>query len=80
MPPNSKGKYATTTRMKILHYKGKKYKLYTCCTMCANMMNELSKNNVKKFDREHKVKKTKKGDLKLANRVTKKYVQIAKQV
>ena len=38
------------------------------------------KNNVKKFDREHKVKKTKKGDLKLANRVTKKYVQIAKQI
>ena len=80
MPPNSKGEYAATTRMKILHYKGKKYKLYTCCTMCAKMMNELSKNNVKKFDREHKVRKTEKGDLKLANRVTKKYVQIAKRV
>ena len=80
MPPNSKGEYAATTRMKLLHYKKKKYKLYTCCSMCATMMNELAKNDVKRFDREHKVKKTERGHLKLANRHTKKYVQIAKRV
>jgi hypothetical protein len=83
MAPNSEGglvTYAATTRMKLLHYKKKKYKLYTCCSMCATMMNELSKNDVKRFDRLYKVKKTKNGDLKLANRHTKKYVQIAKRV
>ena len=34
-------------------------------------MNELSKNNVKKFNREHKVRKTERGDLKLATELLK---------
>lgn len=79
MAPNSKGEYAATTRMKVLHYKGEKYKLSTCCSMCATMMNELAKNDVKRFDRVYKAKKIRSGDLKLANKHTKKYVQIAKR-
>tara|TARA_B100000700_G_C14642047_1_gene667845 strand:- start:225 stop:662 length:438 start_codon:yes stop_codon:yes gene_type:complete len=78
MEPNNDGEYAATTSMKPLSYRGKKYELYTCCQMCADNMNKLSKDNPDKFDNYYKVKLTKEGHLKLANKHTKEYVQIAK--
>ena len=76
MPQNEKKQYAATTRMKPLYYRGKKYKLYTCCPMCADAMNKLSKTNVDKFDRVYRAK-IHKGKLMLANKHTRRYVQKA---
>ena len=80
MPPNEKGQYAATSGMKPLHYKGSTYKLFTCCPMCAIAMNKLAKSNPAKFEKEYKVKVTEKGHLKLANKHTGHYIQIAKKM
>jgi hypothetical protein len=78
MPPNSEGQYAATSGMKLLHYKGKKYELFTCCPMCAENMNKLAKTNVKKFDKVYKAKIDKNHNLKLSNKATGKFIQIAR--
>lgn len=80
MPPNEKGQYAATSGMKPLHYKGKKYKLFTCCPMCAENMNKLSKTNVKKFDKEYKTFLDENGNLRLSNKHTGEFVQIARLI
>lgn len=81
MTPDERGRYAATTkkaekRLNELRYRGRTYSLLTCCPMCAEQMNALSKRDPDAFDRLYKVKEEKNGDtLLLANRHTGKYVQ-----
>jgi len=76
MPPNHKGEYAATTKSHILDYLGNKYTLYTCCSMCAQQMNQLSRVNPKQFRKKYILKKTA-SKLYLKNQATGKLVQIA---
>lgn len=79
MNPDEKGRYQATNEKSILHYKGAKYELHTCCLMCSEAMNELSKKNISEFNKLHKPLKQENGLL-LANGYTGKYVQFAKLI
>ena len=78
--PIFNGKYASTNSGKILNYKNKKYRLYTCCKMCAEQMNQLSRSNPTKFSKMYISKRLKNGNLLLKNRHTKKPIQIARLI
>ena len=80
MPPNEKGKYIATNEQTILHYKGKQYILHTCCLMCSQAMNKLSKNNSYKFKKLYINKINKNGDLVLKNKHTGVVIQKTKLV
>ena len=75
------GKYAEIDKSKplTLKWKGKKYRFYTCCTMCSKRMLELAKTNPKKFEQTY-IYKIEKRDMYLKHRETQKLVQIAKEM
>jgi NCAIR mutase (PurE)-related protein len=79
MNTDEKGRYHATNEKSILHYKGAKYELHTCCLMCSEEMNKLAKTNIVKFNKLHKPIKHKNGLL-LANGHTGKYVQFVQAV
>ena len=80
MGPDVNGKYATTAIKHVLKYKGKKYRLMTCCQMCGDDMNNLSKKNPKAFAKIYIDHIDKKGNIHAKNRVTGKIVQILKLI
>ena len=78
MPRDEDGLYATTSSMKELKYRGKSYKLHTCCMICSQTMNELAKKDPDAFDKKYKVRINRAGSLELSNQHTGKLVQIAR--
>ena len=80
MEPDDKGRYRATNETSKLYYNDKQYILHTCCLMCSNAMNNLSKNNKSKFDKIYKPRVLEDGSLKLANSKTGIYVQKAKLI
>ena len=80
MKPDEKGRYRATNEKSVLHYKGNKYELHTCCLMCSQEMNKLAKEDIETFDKIHKPIILIDGSLKLANGVTGEYVQVSKAI
>lgn len=78
MPRDENGLYATTSSMKELKYRGKSYKLHTCCMICSQNMNALAKKDPDQFDKTYKVRINKAGSLELSNQHTGEFVQIAR--
>ena len=82
---DEKGRYAATTKAHTLEYRGHKYELWTCCKMCADEMQKLAKNDVKKFDKLYvdtffDLGKHYQNQLILKNKHTGKIVQISRQM
>jgi len=80
MQPDEKGRYRATNEKSILHYKGKKYELHTCCLMCSDAMRALSKQDPEKFASTYIVSFMKNGNMIAKNAHTKKPVQLLKLV
>ena len=76
MPVNNLGRYAATTKMHTLKYKGNKYNLWTCCSQCAKQMQDLANANPRLF-KEKYISKLTQTALHLKHRDTGKIVQIA---
>ncbi len=80
MSPDTNGRYASTGTKHVLTYEGKKYKLMTCCHMCGNVMNKLSKENSKKFAKLYIHHIDKFGNIHAKNKHTGKIVQILRLI
>lgn len=78
MQPDEKGRYRATNEKSILHYKGKKYELHTCCLMCSDAMSALSKQDPERFASTYIVSFMENGNMIAKNAHTKKPVQILK--
>ena len=75
MKPNNDNQYAATNEQTILKYKKKKYALFTCCLMCSNAMNKLSKSDPIKFKKVYISRFLKNGTMILKNKYSGKEVQ-----
>lgn len=80
MDVDKKGRYRATNEKSILHYKGKRYALHTCCLMCAEAMNKTAKSNPDKFKKNYISRFDKKGNLIAKNKHTGKEIQILKLI
>ena len=80
MPPDNNGRYASTATKHSLKYKGKQYKLMTCCQMCGDAMNSLARENPKKFLKLFIHHIDSQGNIHAKNRHTGKVVQILRLV
>ena len=80
MIPDNEGRYAATGIKHILKYKGNNYKLMTCCQMCGDVMNKISKENPKKFAKLYIKYIDKNGNIHAKNRHTNEVVQILKKI
>ena len=86
LAPDEKGRYRATSKKpndkhNTLVYRKRKYSLRTCCTWCADSMNQHAKSNPDDFDRKYKVKSLNEGELLiLANKHTGKYIQILQRM
>ena len=80
MPPDEKGRYAATGTKHVLKYKGKNYRLMTCCPMCGEAMGDLAKKNPSKFAKLYIDSIDAKGNIHAKNRHTGKVVQIMRLI
>ena len=80
MAPDDKGRYAATGTKHVLKYKGKSYRLMTCCKMCGDSMNDIAKRNPAKFAKLYIDSIDAKGNIHAKNRHTGKVVQIMRLI
>ena len=80
MAPDDKGRYAATGTKHVLKYKGKNYRLMTCCKMCGDSMNDIAKRNPSKFAKLYINSIDAKGNIHAKNRHTGKIVQIMRLI
>lgn len=74
------GKYIATNEKSILHFKGKKYELHTCCTMCADAMNAMASKDPSLFKKKYVSKYDRKGNIIAKNAHTGEEVQTLRLV
>ena len=80
MAPDFKGRYAATGTKHTLKYKGKKYKLSTCCKMCGDAMKLMAKSKPGLFKKTYIKKIDNKGNIHAKNRKTQEVVQIMRLI